>query len=142
MGRGGTPALLPPFPFIFCLCFFLRFSFSFFFPFFITRLRADVYREATLTCQASVLILQDSSNSVLSQESFGLLVPLGFAVAGFTPAAYQRRRLRRPSRRSYLGEGFALRCFQRLSFPDAATRPCTWRYNRLTVGPSTTVLSY
>ena len=26
----------------------------------------------------------------------GLLVPLGFAIAGFTPAAYRRRRLRRP----------------------------------------------
>ena len=31
------------------------------------------------------------------QENLGLLVPLGFAVAGFTPAAYPRRRLRRPS---------------------------------------------
>ena len=28
--------------------------------------------------------------------SLGLLVPLGFAIAGFTPAAYRRRRLRRP----------------------------------------------
>ena len=26
----------------------------------------------------------------------GLLVPLGFAITGFTPAAYRRRRLRRP----------------------------------------------
>ena len=47
-----------------------------------------------------------------------------------------------PVRRSYLGEGFVLRCFQHLSFPDAATRPCTWRYNRLTGGLSNTVLSY
>ena len=35
-----------------------------------------------------------------------------------------------------------LRCFQHLSCPDAATRPCTWRYNRLTGGLSNTVLSY
>ena len=31
------------------------------------------------------------------QESFGQLVALGFDVAVFTPAPYQRRRLRRPS---------------------------------------------
>ena len=35
-----------------------------------------------------------------------------------------------PLRRSYLGVGFALRCFQRLSCPDADTRQCPWRDNR------------
>ena len=47
-----------------------------------------------------------------------------------------------PQRRPHLGAGFALRCIQRLSRPDAATRPCAWRRNRLTVGPSDPVLSY
>ena len=47
-----------------------------------------------------------------------------------------------PIWRSYLEEGFVLRCFQHLSLPDAATRRCTWRYNRLTGGRSNTVLSY
>ena len=47
-----------------------------------------------------------------------------------------------PQRRPHLGAGFALRCIQRLSDPDAATRPCAWRRNRLTVGPSVPVLSY
>ena len=47
-----------------------------------------------------------------------------------------------PPRRPHLGAGFALRCIQRLSPPDAATRPCAWRRNRLTVGPSDPVLSY
>ena len=47
-----------------------------------------------------------------------------------------------PPRRPHLGAGFALRCVQRLSRPDAATRPCAWRRNRLTVGPSVPVLSY
>ena len=47
-----------------------------------------------------------------------------------------------PLRRPHLGASFALRCFQRLSHPDAATRPCAWRRNRLTVGPSGPVLSY
>ena len=47
-----------------------------------------------------------------------------------------------PLRRPHLGAGFALRCIQRLSRPDAATRPCAWRRNRHTVGPSDPVLSY
>jgi hypothetical protein len=38
--------------------------------------------------------------------------------------------------------GFPLRCFQRLSRPDLATRLCRWRDNRSTRGPSTPVLSY
>ena len=41
-----------------------------------------------------------------TSESLGLLVPLGFAIAGLTPAAYQGRRLRPPSGRSNLGAGF------------------------------------
>ena len=47
-----------------------------------------------------------------------------------------------PLWKSYLEGGFVLRCFQHLSLPDAATRRCTWRYNRLTGGLSNTVLSY
>ena len=50
------------------------------------------------------------------------------AVADLAPAAY------RPGvstwaltkRRTDLGNGFPLRCLQRLSAPDAATRPCRW----------------
>ena len=37
---------------------------------------------------------------------------------------------------------FPLRCFQRLSIPDIATRRCHWHDNRITSGPSTRVLSY
>ena len=44
--------------------------------------------------------------------------------------------------RSHLEVGFVLRCFQHLSVPDAATRPCPWRDNRLAGGRSNTVLSY
>ena len=42
----------------------------------------------------------------------------------------------------HLKAGFTLRCFQRLSLPDAATRLHGWRHDRYTVGPSTPVLSY
>ena len=45
-------------------------------------------------------------------------------------------------RRSYLGLGFALRCFQRLSDPCLAARLCSWRNNRCTIGRSIPVLSY
>ena len=44
--------------------------------------------------------------------------------------------------RPHLEEGFPLRCFQRLSRPDVANQPCTWRYNWHTRGPSIPVLSY
>ena len=43
---------------------------------------------------------------------------------------------------SHLEGGFTLRCLQRLSLPDLATLPCTWRCNRYTSGPSIPVLSY
>ena len=42
----------------------------------------------------------------------------------------------------YLGVGFPLRCFQRLSFPDLATRPCPERDNRCTSGQYFLILSY
>jgi len=44
--------------------------------------------------------------------------------------------------RSNLGVGFPLRCLQRLSLPDIATRHCHWHDNRNTRGPSIPVLSY
>ena len=47
-----------------------------------------------------------------------------------------------PCGRSHLEVGFALRCFQRLSDPDIATRRCRWHDNRYTRGPSVPVLSY
>jgi hypothetical protein len=38
--------------------------------------------------------------------------------------------------------GFPLRCFQRLSFPDIATRRCPERDNRYTSGQCLLILSY
>ena len=46
------------------------------------------------------------------------------------------------SGRTRLRGGLALRCFQRLSFRDIATRHCRWRDNRNTRGHSLPVLSY
>lgn len=47
-----------------------------------------------------------------------------------------------PSGRSYLGEGFALICIQRLSRPNFATQRCPWRNNWITRDSFTSVLSY
>ena len=49
--------------------------------------------------------------------------------------------VRRPGS-THLRGGFPLRCFQRLSLPDVATRRCPWRNNRYTRGQSIPVLSY
>ena len=65
-----------------------------------------------------------------ARKASGILVLLGWDIAALTPATYLRRSLQRPSGRSYLGEGFVLRCFQHLSFPDADTRQCPGRDNR------------
>jgi len=43
---------------------------------------------------------------------------------------------------SNLEGGFTLRCLQRLSRPNLATRPCHWYDNRYTSGSSNPVLSY
>jgi hypothetical protein len=45
-------------------------------------------------------------------------------------------------RKPRLEEGFALRCLQRLSFPDLATRRCPERDSRHTRGRSSPILSY
>ncbi len=64
-----------------------------------------------------------------------------------TPAAYYLVVSQGPSGslRSgsiHLEVGFPLRCVQRLSRPDIATRRCHWRDSRYTSGPSNPVLSY
>ena len=57
-----------------------------------------------------------------------------FYLGSFTPS----KGVRNP----YLGAGFPLRCFQRLSLPNVANQPCRWRDNWHTRGSSTQVLSY
>ena len=46
------------------------------------------------------------------------------------------------STKPYLGGSFALRCFQRLSPPNAATQRCPWQDNWYTGGSCISVLSY
>ena len=95
MGRGGTPAQWPP-------------VFSFAWP--MAACVAHSTQESNLPAGT-----QRAPGKEPRVETFGQLVALGFGVAAFTPAPYQRRSLRRPSRSPNLADGFALRCFQRLS---------------------------
>ena len=64
---------------------------------------------------ASVPLHCNASIEPQTEEDVGLLVQLGFDITAFTPAAYQRGSLPRPSQMTHLEDGFALRCFQRLS---------------------------
>ena len=79
----------------------------------------------------------------------GRLGPLRSELVAKRPrAAYRRDGLSRPFRSLkgtgsvHLGDGFPLRCFQRLSVPIIATRRCSWRNSRDTSGSSDSVLSY
>ena len=77
-----------------------------------------------------------------AMEPIGRLGPVSARVTALTHLAYQRDGLSRPSGRPRFEVGFPLRCFQRLSRPYLATRPCRWRDNRFTRGTSIPVLSY
>ena len=81
--------------------------------------------------------------------AFRPLVPVGSTPRGASTSGLSNtcstcglQALRGASRNPNLGAGFPLRCFQRLSLPNVANRPCRWRDNRHTRGPSTQVLSY
>lgn len=75
-------------------------------------------------------------------EPIGRLGPVSAGITAFTHLAYRRDGLSRPSGRPSFEVSFSLRCFQRLSCPHVATRPCRWRDNRCTRGASIPVLSY
>ena len=77
----------------------------------------------------------------------GRLVPVGFTCChASTPGLSNRWSTcdlqGHKVREIALRRGFPLRCFQRLSLPNIATRRCSWRNNRITRGSSTPVLSY
>ena len=79
----------------------------------------------------------------------GLLVPVS-CEGRWSPLphpAYQPRGLAgclsgRVPWKPHLEAGFPLRCFQRLSLPNVANQPCSWRNNWHTRGSSVPVLSY
>ena len=82
-----------------------------------------------------------------ASQALGVLVRVGCTPCGAsTPRLSTSSSLRRLTgflrEKLHLRAGFTLRCFQRLSFPDAATQLHSWRHDWYTVGPSTPVLSY
>ena len=77
----------------------------------------------------------------------GRLVPVGFTCCHASTSGLSNRSSAcglkgLKVREIALGRGFPLRCFQRLSLPNIATRRCSWRNNRITRGSSIPVLSY
>ena len=95
------------------------------------------------TCYPIDFRLLDRSVS----QALGVLVRVGCTPCGAsTPRLSTSSSLRRLTgllrEKLHLRAGFTLRCFQRLSFPDAATQLHGWRHDWYTVGPSTPVLSY
>ena len=82
-----------------------------------------------------------------ASQALGVLVRVGCTPCGAsTPRLSTSSSLRRLTgllrEKLHLRAGFTLRCFQRLSLPDAATQLHGWRHDWYTVGPSTPVLSY
>ena len=80
-------------------------------------------------------------------QALGQLVPVSLTCYhAYTPGLSTRCSLwgltRLSCGKSYLRVCFALRCFQRLSYPDIATQLCPWRDNWCTIGLSIPVLSY
>src|SRR3954470_16112407 len=81
-------------------------------------------------------------------QVLGLLVPVGsnplpgFHIRPINPVVYLGALPTKSGGRSHLEASFPLRCFQRLSLPNVANQPCTWRYNWHTRGSSVPVLSY
>ena len=78
---------------------------------------------------------------------FDLLVPLGStdcsaSTCGLSTSSSPRDLAPLRAAIPYLEARFALRCFQRLSLPNIATRRCRWRDNRYTRGSFIPVLSY
>ena len=89
------------------------------------------------------LTRQDS----LKSQALGVLVqvrstPCGAPTPCLSTLCSTRRLTILRYGKPHLKAGFTLRCFQRLSLPNAATRLHGWRHDRYTVGSSTPVLSY
>ena len=102
------------------------------------------FRIRPVSRSASPLQARFSDRSV-SQALGRLVLVRSTPCRASTPSLLPRRlrgALLLSHEKLHLRAGFTLRCFQRLSLPDAATRLYGWRHNRYTVGPSTPVLSY
>ena len=84
---------------------------------------------------------------MLFSQALGVLVRVGFtphraSAPRLSNSSSMRRLTGLLHERPHLREGFALRCFQRLSRPNAATQRHAWRHDWYTVGSSAPVLSY
>ena len=105
-----------------------------------------IQKKSTESLCLPVLVRFFVKCSFLSQD-LDLLVPVcsmrrRTSTPGLSTSSSLRDLTHLRDEKSHLKAGFTLRCFQRLSVPDAATQPYRWRDNWYTVDPSTPVLSY
>ena len=86
------------------------------------------------------------TRNIFEGQALGLLVPVGWALLLYTSGLSTQWSAggltRLPGGKPHLETCFPLRCFQRLSLPNVANQPCSWRNNWHTRGSSIPVLSY
>ena len=100
------------------------------------------------------LLSQNYTEEVMCFEHFSLVsqalgilvlvrfIPHGTSTPNLSTLSSSRCLTSLCCEKPHLKAGFTLRCFQRLSLPNAATQLYGWRHNWYTVGSSTPVLSY
>src|SRR6476660_9415060 len=84
---------------------------------------------------------------ILCGQVLGLLVPVSStryraSTSGLSTRSSTGSLTHSHGGRPHLKASFPLRCFQRLSLPNVANQPCSWRNNWHTRGSSVPVLSY
>ena len=106
---------------------------------------ADVVQSQTMWLMQRTLVFKGKKEEMVKPHGLLVLVSSTYYYAStpsLLPCGLQGAfRVLRPGRPN-LEVGFPLRCFQRLSIPDVATRRCGWCHNRNTRGQSNPVLSY
>ncbi len=106
---------------------------------------ADVAQSQTMGTMQRTLVFKGKKKEMVKPHGRLVLVSSTYYYAStpsLLPCGLQGAfRVLRPGRPN-LEVGFPLRCFQRLSIPDVATRRCGWCHNRNTRGQSNPVLSY
>ena len=92
----------------------------------------SIAKQCLGVCEVVGLLVPVSSDSLSSCLPHPAYLPSGLAGCLHPRGGWK----------PHLEAGFPLRCFQRLSLPNVANQPCSWRNNWHTRGSSVPVLSY
>ena len=91
------------------------------------------------TTQWTRMIYEETSPRPISTGRLRVSLP---STSGLSTQSSTGGLTRLPGGKPHLETCFPLRCFQRLSLPNVANQPCSWRNNWHTRGSSIPVLSY